>query len=379
MTDLCESGRTGHVIVAPDKFKGSLTAGQVGAAVRAGLLAVDPDLDVRVLPVADGGDGTLDAAVGAGFRRLPVQVTGPIGEPVLAAIAVRDEVAVVELALASGLVLIPVEELEPLTANSFGTGELVAAALDQGCTQIILGVGGSASTDGGAGLLQALGARFLDHEGEELPLGGGSLIRLYEVDLSELDWRLDGVEFILASDVDNPLLGPRGAAHVYGPQKGATPDDVELLDVGLGRLADAIDPGAADIPGAGAAGGVGFAALSVLRATPSPGIEVVLDLIDFESQLDGARLVITGEGRLDEQTLHGKAPAGVADAAEAAGVPVVAVSGGRDLDDDRLHAAGFVAAYALTDLEPDVQKCIAAPVPLLERLGRLIAEDQLGG
>ena len=179
--------------------------------------------------------------------------------------------AVVELALASGLVLLPVEELEPLTANSFGTGELVAAALDQGCTQIILGVGGSASTDGGAGLLQALGARFLDHEGEELPLGGGSLVRLYEVDLSELDWRLDGVEFILASDVDNPLLGPRGAAHVYGPQKGATPDDVELLDVGLGRLADAIDPGAADIPGAGAAGGVGFAALSVLRATPQPG------------------------------------------------------------------------------------------------------------
>ena len=303
MTDLWV-GPDGHVIVAPDKFKGSLTAGQVGAAVRAGLLAVDPDLDVRVLPVADGGDGTLDAAVGAGFRRLSVQVTGPIGEPVLAAIAVRDEVAVVELALASGLVLIPVEELEPLTANSFGTGELVAAALDQGCTQIILGVGGSASTDGGAGLLQALGARFLDHEGEELPLGGGSLIRLYEVDLSELDWRLDGVEFILASDVDNPLLGPRGAAHVYGPQKGATPDDVELLDVGLGRLADAIDPGAADIAGAGAAGGVGFAALSVLRATPSPGIEVVLDLIDFD---EPARRRAAGH--------HGRRTAGRADPA----------------------------------------------------------------
>lgn len=371
--------RPGHVVVAPDKFKGSLTAGEVGAAVRAGLLAVDPDLDVRVLPVADGGDGTLDAAIGAGFRRLAVQVSGPVGEPVDAAIAIRDEVAVVELALASGLVLLPVDELEPLSASSFGTGELVAAALDHGCTRIILGVGGSACTDGGAGLLQALGARFLDHDGEELPQGGGSLVRLYEVDLAELDWRLPGVEFVLASDVDNPLLGPRGAAHVYGPQKGATPDDVEQLDVGLGRLADAIDPGAADIPGAGAAGGVGFAALSVLQATPSPGIDVVLDLIGFEEQLEGAQLVITGEGRLDEQTLHGKAPAGVADAADAAGVRVVAVSGGRDLDDDRLHAAGFAAAYALTDIEPDVQKCIDEPVPLLERLGRLIAEEQLGG
>jgi glycerate kinase len=367
----------GHVVVAPDKFKGSLTAGQVGAALRTGLLAARPDLDVRVLPVADGGDGTLDAAVGAGFRRLPVEVSGPMGEPTDAAIAVRDEVAVVELALASGLVLLPVDELEPLAATSFGTGELIRAALDQGCTQIVLGVGGSACTDGGAGMLQALGAKFLDHQGEELPPGGGPLVRLYEVDLTELDWRLEGVEFVLASDVDNPLLGPRGAAHIYGPQKGATPDDVEQLDVGLGRLADALDPGAADIPGAGAAGGVGFAALSVLQATPSPGIDVVLDLIGFHDQLEGARLVITGEGRLDEQTLHGKAPAGVADAATDAGVRVIAVSGGRDLDETRLHAAGFAAAYALTDIEPDVQQCIDHPVPLLVQLGRMIAEEQL--
>jgi glycerate kinase len=368
---------TGHVVVAPDKFKGSLTAAQVGAALRAGLRAVRPDLDVRVLPVADGGDGTLDAAVGAGFRRVEVQVSGPLGEPVDAEIAVRDEVAVVELALASGLVLVPEEERDALAASSFGTGELVRAALDHGCTTIILGVGGSASTDGGAGLLQALGARFTDSSGEELPLGGGALLDLWQADLSELDWRLPGAEFVLASDVDNPLLGPRGAAHVYGPQKGASPDEVELLDVALGRLADAIDPGAADLPGAGAAGGVGFAALSVLQATSSPGIDVVLDLIDFYAQLEGARLVITGEGRLDEQTLHGKAPAGVALAAADAGVPVVIVSGGRDLDDARLHAAGFTAAYTLTDIEPDVRVCIARPLPLLERLGRAIAEDQL--
>ena len=368
----------GHVLVAPDKFKGTLSAAGVGAAVRAGLLSALPDLDVRVLPVADGGDGLLDAAVGAGFRRVPVTVTGPLGDPVGAAIAVRDEVGVVELALASGLLLVPEDERDPLRASSFGVGELVAAALDQGCSQIVLGVGGSASTDGGTGMLQALGARFLDHEGLDLPPGGGSLVHLAEVDLSALDWRLDGVDVVLAGDVDNPLLGPRGAAHVYGPQKGASPDEVELLDVGLGRLADAIDPGAADEPGAGAAGGVGFAALTALRATPEAGIDVVLDLVGFPDQLLGARLVVTGEGRLDEQTLHGKAPAGVADAAGSAGVPVVAVCGSSDLSPEQQRRAGFAAAYAMTDLEPDLAACSARPAPLLERLGRRIAEKHLG-
>jgi glycerate 2-kinase len=368
---------SGHVVVAPDKFKGTLTAAEVGAAVRIGLLAVWPALDVRVLPVADGGDGTLDAAVGAGFQRVPVTVSGPVGAPTEAAIAVRDAVAVVELALASGLVLLPVDRLEPLAASSFGTGQLIAAALDQGCTRIVLGVGGSACTDGGAGMLQALGARLLDAQGRDLPPGGGPLLDLATVDLAGLDPRLTGVDFVLASDVDNPLLGPQGAAHIYGPQKGASPQDVELLDGALGKLAAAVDPAAADVPGAGAAGGVGYAALAVLHATPRPGIDVVLDLVAFDAALSGARLVITGEGRLDEQTLNGKAPAGVAVAARAAGVPVVAVSGGRALDDERLHAAGFAAAYALTDIEPDVQKCIDDPVPLLERLGRVIAQEQL--
>jgi glycerate 2-kinase len=371
------TGSPGHVVVAPDKFKGSLTAAEVGAAVRTGLLAGQPALDVRVLPVADGGDGTLDAAVGAGFERVAVTVSGPVGATTEAAIAVRDVVAVVELALASGLVLLPVDRLEPLAASSFGTGQLIAAALERGCTRIVLGVGGSACTDGGAGMLQALGARFLDADGRDLPRGGGPLLDLATVDLAALDPRLAGVEFVLASDVDNPLLGPRGAAYVYGPQKGASPQDVELLDAGLARLAAAVDPAAADVPGAGAAGGVGYAALAVLHATPRPGIDVVLDLVAFDAALAGARLVITGEGRLDEQTLNGKAPAGVAVAARTAGVPVVAVSGGRALDDERLHAAGFAAAYALTDIEPDVQKCIDDPVPLLERLGRAIAQEQL--
>ncbi|MDP9222119.1 MAG: glycerate kinase, partial [Actinomycetota bacterium] len=282
------TGSPGHVVVAPDKFKGSLTAAEVGAAVRTGLLAVRPALDVRVLPVADGGDGTLDAAVSAGFQRVPVTVSGPVGAPTEAAIAVRDAVAVVELALASGLVLLPVDRLEPLAASSFGTGQLIAAALDRGCLRIVLGVGGSACTDGGAGMLQALGARFLDAHGRDLPRGGGPLLDLATVDLAALDPRLAGVDFVLASDVDNPLLGPRGAAHVYGPQKGASPQDVELLDAALAKLAAAWDPVAAEAPGAGAAGGVGYAALAVLHATPRSGIDVVLDLVAFDSALGGA-------------------------------------------------------------------------------------------
>jgi glycerate 2-kinase len=371
------SPRPGHVLVAPDKFKGSLTAAEVGAAVAAGLHAVRPSLDVVVRPVADGGDGTLDAAVSAGFQRVPVEVAGPMGDPVTAAIGVRDGLAVVELALASGLVLLPADQLEPLGASSFGTGQLIRAALDAGCTTVVLGVGGSASTDGGAGLLRALGARLLDAAGADLPLGGGALEELADLDLTGLDPRLKAVELVLASDVDNPLLGPRGAASVYGPQKGADADDVELLEAGLARWADAIDRTAAERPGAGAAGGVGYAAMAVLGATQRSGIDVVLDLVRFRDELAGAQLVVTGEGRLDEQTLHGKAPAGVAAAAVAAGVPVVAVSGGRHLDDERLHAAGFVAAYACTDIEPDVQRCIDEPVPLLERLGRRIAEKHI--
>ena len=374
---MTESSRFGHVVVAPDKFKGSLTAAQVAAAIASGLRAVLPALTIRMLPVADGGDGTLEAAVAAGFSRVQVTVSGPTGAPIAAAIGVKDDIAVVELALASGLALVPHDRLEPLEANSYGTGELVRAALDYGCATVVLAVGGSASTDGGAGMLSALGVRFLDSDGADLPLGGGALERLHRVDRSGLDPRLATTRLVVATDVDNPLLGAHGAARVYGKQKGASADDIELLERGLGRMAAMIDPAGAEARGAGAAGGVGYAALSVLSASARSGIDVVLDLLDFHHALDGARLVITGEGRLDEQTLHGKAPAGVASTALRAGVPVVAVCGARDLDDERLHAAGFTAAYALTDVEPDIARCIHAPVPLLQRVGRLVAQEQL--
>src|SRR5690242_14854043 len=272
-----------HVLVAPDKFKGSLTAAEVASHVAAGLRrAAGGGLAIACVPVADGGDGTLDAAIAAGFGRVPVRASGPTGEPVDAAYGRRGELAVVELASVCGLGLLPGGRREPLRASSFGMGEVIGAALDAGCAQMVLGVGGSASTDGGAGLLQALGARVHDRAGAPLPPGGGALREAGSVDLSGLHPAIRHTGFMVASDVDNPLYGPQGAAAVYGPQKGASPADVAVLDQGLRRWAAVVTAAGgasrADEPGAGAAGGVGYAALAVLGATLRPGIELVLDL-----------------------------------------------------------------------------------------------------
>ncbi|MEU6818387.1 glycerate kinase [Streptomyces sp. NPDC046860] len=366
------------VLVAPDKFKGSLTAAEVAAHVAAGLRGAVPGVEVETLPVADGGDGTVAAALAAGFDRREAKVAGPLGHTVTAAIAVRGDTAVVEMAEASGLSRLPAGTLAPLTASTHGTGELLRAALDAGARRIVLGVGGSATTDGGAGMLTALGARFLDERGEPVGPGGDGLADLAEADLSGLDPRLATVELILAGDVDNPLTGPHGAAAVYGPQKGASPADVALLDTALARLAAVLPPGFADRPGAGAAGGVGYAAL-LLGARFRPGIEVMLDVLGFAEALARADLVVTGEGALDEQTLRGKAPAGVAAAARAAGKEVVAVCGRLALPPEALHRAGITTAYPLTDLNPDPAACIAQAGPLLERLASRIAERHLSG
>ncbi|WP_431909325.1 glycerate kinase [Nonomuraea jabiensis] len=380
-----------QVLVAPDKFKGSLTAAEVAARVSAGL-----GVPTVELPVADGGDGTVDAAVAGGFGRVTIEVTGPTGERISASYAWQetDATAVVELAEASGLRRLPGGH-EPLTATSHGTGELIADAVRRGAKRVVLGLGGSACTDGGAGMAQALGARLLDADGADLPPGGAALKGLARIDLSGFV-DVSGVEFVVASDVDNPLLGPHGAAAVYGPQKGATPDDVRTLEAGLARLAavatathglmGAVEHddtpramGVAGAPGAGAAGGVGFAALAFLHAEIRPGIGYLLDLLGFGELVKDARLVITGEGSLDEQSLRGKAPVGVARAAVEAGVPVVAVCGRRTLTDDELRAAGIEAAYALTDLESDPERCMAEAGPLLERLAARLAAVHLQG
>ncbi|MFE2336751.1 glycerate kinase [Streptomyces coelicoflavus] len=371
------------MLVAADKFKGSLTAVEVAERVAAGLRRVVPDVLVEALPVADGGDGTVAAAVAAGFERREVRVAGPLGDEVTAAYALRDGTAVVEMAEASGLQRLPEGVLAPLTSSTYGSGELLRAALDAGARTIVFGVGGSATTDGGAGMLAALGARFLDADGEPVAPGGGGLAGLASADLSGLDPRLSGVELVLASDVDNPLTGPKGAPAVYGPQKGASPDDVTALDAALAHFAKVLEGtegvGArvaeyAASPGAGAAGGIGFGAM-LLGARFRPGIAVMLDVLGFAPALERADLVITGEGSLDEQTLHGKAPAGVAAAARAAGKEVVAVCGRLALPAETLGRAGIRRAYPLTDVEPDVAKCIAEAGPILERVAESIARD----
>ena len=369
-----------QVVIAPDKFKGTLTASQVAEHVAAGLQRVRPGLACVLVPVADGGDGTVDAAQAAGYRRVEMGVRGPTGKPVTAAFAFGEGTAIIESAQASGLGVLPGGVLAPLTASSRGVGELIMAATRMRAKRIVLGLGGVASTDGGAGLVVALGARLLDESGTELPPGGAALARLARIDLSKLR-DLSGVEIIVATDVDNPLLGERGAAAVYAPQKGASPADVATLEAGLARWADVAEHTLGrvkrDEPGAGAAGGLGFAALAFLGAALRPGIEVMLDLASFAHRLPGARLVITGEGAIDAQTLHGKAPAGVARAvaAVAPDLPVVAVAGLCSLTDAQLREVGIARVYALTDVEPDPARCRDQAGPLLEDLAERIAQD----
>ncbi|WP_206479243.1 MULTISPECIES: glycerate kinase [Kocuria] len=376
-----------RIVVAPDKFKGSVTAEEAAEHIAAGIREVLPSADLTLLPVADGGEGTLDAAVTAGYTRHDLTVTGPVGEPVPAAWAQLDDTAVVEMSLASGLAALPHDEngepvLAAREATSRGTGELIAAALDAGCTRVVLGVGGSANTDGGAGMLAGLGARLLDADGHEIPDGGAALAQLASVDVSGLHPGVAAAEFVLAADVDNPLTGERGAPAVFGPQKGATEQDVRELDAALRTFRDVLATAlgdsardAADAPGAGAAGGVGYAALAVLGATRRPGIDVVLDLVDLDGAVTGADLLITGEGSLDEQSLGGKTPVGVLNVGKAHGVPVIAVCGRTTLDPQTLRDTGFRATHALSDLAPDARTSMREAPRLLREVGHTVASE----
>lgn len=373
------------VVLAPDKFKGSLTAAQVAEHLATGLLRSRPDLTVRQVPMADGGEGTVAAAVAAGWTERVATVSGPLGQPVEAAYALSADGAacVVEMALASGLEFTRADVDAARRSSSFGTGELIAHALDDGARRVLLGVGGSASTDGGAGLVQALGARLLAQDGSELTGGGAALTELTAVDLDGLDPRLTETEVVLAADVDNPLLGPSGAAAIYGPQKGADEATVAELESGLARWVQALaaeKPAAAlaaDLPGAGAAGGLGYAALALLGGTRRSGIEVVIELTGLADQLAGADLAITGEGSLDAQSLYGKTPVGVAAAAGAAGVPTVAVAGRSLLTGTELAEHGIRACYPLTELAPDPQTSIREAGRLLEELAATIVAEHL--
>jgi glycerate kinase len=370
-----------RILLAPDKFKGTLTAAAVVDHLAAGIRSVRPEVDIVEVPVSDGGDGLLDALGRAGFADVPVVASGPTGVPGRTRYARRGTEAVIEMAEVCGLVRLPGGTLAPATATSRGVGEVVAAALDAGCTEVLIGVGGSASTDGGAGMLRALGARVLDAAGDELGEGGAALVDADRLDLSGLHPRLGQTSISLACDVDNPLTGPTGAAAVYGPQKGADADLVALLDHALTRWADLVAATTGrdlrETPGSGAAGGIGLGAMAVLGARLRPGAEVVQQLTGLEEALAGADLVITGEGSLDAQTLNGKAPAGVAEAARRAGVPVVAVAGRCLLEATALEEAGISAAYTLVEEASSPEESFEKPGPLLERLGARIASLEL--
>jgi glycerate 2-kinase len=355
-----------RVVVAPDKFKGSLDAAGVAAALGAGVRDIVPDAVCELIPMADGGDGTVDAFIASGASAITVRVSGPLGVPVNATYARDGAAAIVEMAAASGLALLGTQ-LDARRATTRGTGELLRDALDHGASRIVLGIGGSATTDGGAGALAALGARFLDGAGSVLEPTPEALARVAHVDLTALDARLPEVDVAIACDVDNPLLGASGAAAVYGPQKGASADDVAFLDGVLTRLADAMSAATGrdlrTLPGAGAAGGLGWALASACGARLERGVVLVAELRGLAAALRGADWCFTGEGRIDEQTLRGKVVDGVAALARAARVPVIAFGGSVELGVEAVLRARGV----------DCVPIVPGPIPLQDAIANAAA------
>ncbi|EGR4116743.1 glycerate kinase [Vibrio cholerae] len=341
------------VVIAPDSFKESLTAKQVCDAIQAGLARVWHDAKFVAIPVADGGEGTVQSLVDATQGRLvEVKVMGPQGKRVEAFYGMLgdNQTAVIEMAAASGLHHVPVAQRDPKLTTSFGTGELIRHALDQGVTKLIIGLGGSATNDGGVGMLAALGARFTNADGDPIQLTGGGLHELTHIDLQDFDPRLQNCDILVACDVNNPLCGDKGASAVFGPQKGATPEDVQLLDGALrqfGLLTEKVTGKMVlESAGAGAAGGMGAALLAYTQAILRPGIEIVLETVQLAHQVSDADLVITGEGRIDSQTVHGKTPMGVAKVAKRFDVPVLALCGCTGDNYQAVYQCGIDAVFA---------------------------------
>jgi len=363
------------IIIAPDSFKDSLSAAGVAQAIVEGLAQVWPDAQMIQCPMADGGEGTVDAVLAACHGELRRQtVHGPLGAPVQARWGwlADSHTAIIEMAEASGLQLLPPDQRDACRTTTFGTGELIRAALQAGARRIILAIGGSATNDGGAGAMQALGVQMFDADDQPLPPGGLALAQLARISLDSLDPRVAEVRFEIAADVNNPLCGPHGASAIFGPQKGASPQQVQQLDAALGHFADhcarVLPTDVRDEPGSGAAGGLGFAAKAFLGAQFRAGVEVVADLVGLDAAVRGADLVITGEGRFDAQTLRGKTPFGVARIARQHGVPVIVIAGTLGEGYEQMYSHGVDAAFALPcgpiSLE---QACSEAPRLLRER------------
>jgi glycerate kinase len=373
------------IIVAPNSFKGSISATQAARAIAVGAREAFPRADIVEIPVADGGEGTVEALVASHNGTYEwVNVEGPLGAPVLASYGLIDggRTGVVELASASGFVLVTPATRDPRKTSTYGFGQLLDAARRAGVESIIAGIGSSATNDGGAGMAQALGYRFLDRDGGELPRGGAALLRLERIDASRVDPAWRSIKVMVACDVTNPLTGPEGASFVYGPQKGADPITVRQLDTALARLAVVIERDlgkrVADIPGAGAAGGTGAGLMAFLGAKLVPGAALVIDTSGFESALEGAQLVITGEGRVDGQTAYGKAPGEIARRAQAAGIPVLLIAGTKGKGWETLSAKGVSAVEVLEQEGENLQDLMHDPAPALTRATARAVKDLLG-
>ncbi len=353
------------IVVAPNAFKGSLSAKDAAHVMAEAILDVDPDIEVREVPFSDGGDGLLEVLTDIlGGEKVAVEVLGPLGKRIVSELCyVRDRsIAAIEMARASGLALLGESEGDPTRTTTYGTGELIKKGVDLGAKRIIIGIGGSATNDGGIGMAAALGVRFLDSRGKEIYPCGGNLIKIRDIDIRGLYKKIKDVEIEVVCDVDNPLLGENGAARVYGPQKGATPEQVEELEQGLANLARVIKEklgiDVTTIPGGGAAGGLGAGLFAFLGAKLKKGIDVMKSLTGLEQQIKGVDLVLTGEGKLDDQIFFGKGPFGVSDTAKKFGVPCIAVAGSVDITPDRLQEIGIIACLSICPGPVDLKKAM---------------------
>lgn len=368
------------IVIAPDSFKESLSAIEVAACIEEGFREVLHDAEYVIVPIADGGEGTVAALLAATHGNLvEVLVTGPLGDPVKAAYGITGDgvTAVIEMAAASGLELVAKADRNPWRTTSFGTGELIRHALDAGLRKFIIGIGGSATNDAGVGMLQALGARFLDGKGRDIGPGGGALASLARIECDNLDPRLKSCQVLVACDVNNPLTGPRGASYVFGPQKGASPEMVAELDANLSLFASLVhrdlNKQIEEIPGAGAAGGMGAALLAFLDAESRPGIEIVIDAVRLQEAMTGADLVITGEGRLDGQSVHGKAPVGVARIAQRQGIPVIAFAGSLGEGAEQIKEYGVSALFSVVKGPCELSEALDAAADNLRDLSKNVA------
>ncbi|MBP1930023.1 glycerate kinase [Ammoniphilus resinae] len=361
-----------RIVIAPDSFKGSISAMDAAKAIENGVKRAGTNIETVLVPVADGGEGTLDSLVAAtGGRRVQLQVLGPLGQPVLAEYGWLGDgkTCVIEMASASGLCLVPDEQKNPLQTTTYGTGELIRSALDEGCRQFILAIGGSATNDGGIGMLQALGMKLQDASGNQVGNSGGELGKIASIDDTGWDSRIAESTFLIASDVQNPFVGKKGASHVFGPQKGATPEMVELLDQYMTHWADVVEAKTGvhlhDLPGAGAAGGIGGAFQAFFPATMRRGIDIVIEFTGLRQALEGADAVITGEGQIDFQTASGKTPMGIAQEAQLKGIPTFVLAGSIGRGIEELYQYGITSIHSIVNGPMSLEEAMNRSAELL--------------